>query len=105
LLKEGIVKPGYAICPGFSHSITKAQNGAIHLEVIVRGKSAHAAQPDTGHDAFEATTAARDSLYGRQKVLKTTRSGTPDIGHPRLVVGLIAFQQKQVEMEFEYYSS
>jgi succinyl-diaminopimelate desuccinylase len=89
LLKEGIVKPDYAICAGFSHSITTAHNGAIHLEVIVRGKSAHAARPDTGHDALEAATAVLNALYGHREVLKTIRSGTPGIDHPTLVVGLI----------------
>ena len=39
LLKQGIVKPDYAICAGFSYAITTAHNGAIHLEVTVRGKS------------------------------------------------------------------
>lgn len=89
LLKEGIVKPDYAICAGFSHSITTAHNGAIHLEVIVRGKSAHAARPDTGHDALEAATAVLNALYGHREVLKTIRSDTPGIDHPTLVVGLI----------------
>ena len=32
LLKQGIVKPDYAICAGFSYSITTAHNGAIHLD-------------------------------------------------------------------------
>jgi acetylornithine deacetylase/succinyl-diaminopimelate desuccinylase family protein len=89
LLKERIVKPDYAICAGFSYSITTAHNGAIHLEVIVRGKSAHAARPDTGHDALEAATAVLNALYGHREVLKTIRSSTPGIDHPTLVVGLI----------------
>jgi succinyl-diaminopimelate desuccinylase len=89
LLKERIVKPDYAICAGFSYSITTAHNGAIHLEVIVRGRSAHAARPDTGHDALEAATAVLNALYGHREVLKTIRSSTPGIDHPTLVVGLI----------------
>jgi succinyl-diaminopimelate desuccinylase len=74
---------------GFSCSITTAHNGAIHLELIVRGKSAHAARPDTGHDALEAATAVLNALYGHREVLKTIRSSTPGIDHPTLVVGLI----------------
>jgi acetylornithine deacetylase/succinyl-diaminopimelate desuccinylase family protein len=89
LLKEGVVKPDYAICAGFSYAITTAHNGAIHLEVIVRGKSAHAARPDTGHDALEAATAVLNALYGHREVLKTISSSTPGIDHPTLVVGLI----------------
>jgi acetylornithine deacetylase/succinyl-diaminopimelate desuccinylase family protein len=89
LLREGIVKPDYAICAGFSYSITTAHNGAIHLEVVVRGKSAHAARPDTGHDALEAATAVLNALYGHREALKAIRSSTPGIDHPTLVVGLI----------------
>ena len=89
LLKEGIVKPDYAICAGFSYSITTAHNGAIHLEVTVRGKSAHAARPDTGHDALEAATAVLNALYGHRAALAEIRSATDGIEHPTLVVGLI----------------
>ncbi|KOR21868.1 ArgE/DapE family deacylase [Burkholderia cenocepacia] len=89
LLKQGIVKPDYAICAGFSYSITTAHNGAVHLEVTVRGKSAHAARPDTGHDALEAATAVLGALYAHRNALREIRSTTPGISHPTLVVGLI----------------
>lgn len=89
LLKEGIVKPDYAICAGFSYAITTAHNGAIHLEVTVRGKSAHAARPDTGHDALEAATGVLNALYAHRAALRDIHSNTPGIDHPTLVVGLI----------------
>ncbi|WP_438392489.1 ArgE/DapE family deacylase [Caballeronia sp. DA-9] len=89
LLREGIVKPDYAICAGFSYAITTAHNGAIHLEVTVRGKSAHAARPDTGHDALEAATAVLNALYAHRAALRDIHSNTPGIDHPTLVVGLI----------------
>lgn len=89
LLKNGIVKPDYAICAGFTYAITTAHNGAIHLEVVVRGKSAHAARPDTGHDAMEATNTLLTALYEYRDTLVQTRSQTPGIEHPTLVVGLI----------------
>lgn len=89
LLKQRIVKPDYAICAGFSYSITTAHNGAIHLEVTVRGKSAHAARPDTGHDALEAAVAVLNALYAHREDLRQVRSATTGIEHPTLVVGLI----------------
>jgi succinyl-diaminopimelate desuccinylase len=89
LLAQGIVKPDYAICAGFSYAITTAHNGAIHLEVTVRGKSAHAARPDTGHDALEAATAVLNALYKHREALKLICSATEGIEHPTLVVGLI----------------
>jgi succinyl-diaminopimelate desuccinylase len=89
LLEQGIVKPDFAICAGFTHSITTAHNGAVHLEVTVRGKSAHAARPDTGHDALEAANKVLTALYGYRDTLSRTRSQTQGIEHPTLVVGLI----------------
>src|ERR1700710_1707057 len=35
LLANGIVKPDYAICAGFSYAVTVAHNGCVHLEVTV----------------------------------------------------------------------
>ncbi|PZP26450.1 ArgE/DapE family deacylase [Pseudomonas kuykendallii] len=89
LLQQGIVKPDFAICAGFTHSITTAHNGAVHLEVTVRGKSAHAARPDTGHDALEAANKVLTALYAYRDTLSQTRSQTRGIEHPTLVVGLI----------------
>lgn len=89
LLEQGIVKPDFAICAGFSHSVTVAHNGCLHLAVTVRGKSAHAARPDSGHDALEAASAVLVALYGHRRELAAIRSATPGIEHPTLVVGLI----------------
>jgi acetylornithine deacetylase/succinyl-diaminopimelate desuccinylase family protein len=89
LLANGIVKPDFAICAGFSYAITTAHNGCVHLEVTVRGKSAHAARPDTGHDALEAATAVLQALYAHRAELAAIRSATTGIEHPTLVVGLI----------------
>ncbi|SAK56872.1 M20/M25/M40 family metallo-hydrolase [Caballeronia ptereochthonis] len=89
LLEEGIVAPDYAICAGFSYAVTVAHNGCLHLEVTVSGKSAHAARPDSGHDALEAATGVLQALYGHRCELQAIRSATPGIEHPTLVVGLI----------------
>ena len=58
LLGEGISKPDYAIGAGFSYTVVNAHNGCLHLEVDVRGRSAHAAKPLHGVDALEAATAS-----------------------------------------------
>jgi succinyl-diaminopimelate desuccinylase len=89
LLANGIVEPDFAICAGFSYAITTAHNGCLHLEIAVRGKSAHAARPDTGHDALEAATLVLQALYAHRAELAEIRSSTPGIEHPTLVVGLI----------------
>jgi succinyl-diaminopimelate desuccinylase len=89
LLEQGIVKPDYMICAGFSYNVVVAHNGCLHLEVSIRGRSAHAAQPESGADALEAATALLASLYALRDGLSSIRSGTPGIAHPTLVVGLI----------------
>jgi acetylornithine deacetylase/succinyl-diaminopimelate desuccinylase family protein len=90
ILEKGLSKPDYAVCAGFSYGIVTAHDGCLHLEVTVNGKSAHAAFPQTGHDALEAATAILDALYRGRAELAAIRSATPGIEHPTLTVGLIA---------------
>ncbi len=89
LLGEGISKPDYAIGAGFSYAVVNAHNGALHLEVEVRGRSAHAAKPATGIDALEAATAILHRLYAWRRTLGDRVSAVPGIGSPQLTVGLI----------------
>jgi len=90
LLDQKITSPDLVICAGFSYSIVTAHNGCLHLEVKVHGKQAHAAMPETGHDALAATNNILTALYAERKRLKKTKSATPGIGSPKLNVGLIS---------------
>lgn len=90
LLEQGTTRPDFAICAGFSYGITTSHNGCLHLEVQVRGKSGHAAEPSKGRDALEATSAILSDLYAYRKALSAKRSSVKGIGSPTLVVGLIA---------------
>ena len=89
LLDEGISKPDFAISAGFSYGIVTAHNGCLHLEVEVTGKSAHAARPETGHDALEATSSLLATLYAHRQELTKFRSAVEGIESPTLVIGLI----------------
>ena len=89
LLKQGVSKPDYAISAGFSYGITTAHNGALHLEVELIGKSAHAARPDTGDDAMEAATGIQADLYGLRRGYRAMKSKVEGIDSPTLVIGLI----------------
>ena len=89
LLSERLTKPDFAISAGFSYAITTAHNGCLHLEVAVKGKSAHAARPETGHDALAAATGILAALYAVRAELARIVSKTPGIGSPNLTVGLI----------------
>jgi len=89
LLEQGLSKPDFAICAGFSYGVTTAHNGCLHLEVEVTGKSGHAAEPEKGDDALEAAALILNDLYSYRKALTALESQIPGIGHPTMVVGLI----------------
>lgn len=89
LIEEGIVKPDLALAAGFSYAVVDAHNGCLHLEIVVEGRSAHAAMPYTGIDALEAATGVLNALYAFRKSLGARVSATPGIGSPQLTVGLI----------------
>ncbi|MSQ52850.1 MAG: M20/M25/M40 family metallo-hydrolase [Betaproteobacteria bacterium] len=90
LLEEGISRPDFAICAGFTHGITIAHNGCLHLEVEVIGKSGHAAKPATGIDALEAANGIMTGLYALRKTWRSRRSSTRGIDSPTLVIGVVA---------------
>ena len=89
LLKEGLTRPDYAISAGFTYNVVVAHNGCLHLEIRVRGRSAHAARPETGVDALQAATRLLAALYEFRQGFASHVSAVPGIGHPNLVVGLI----------------
>ena len=89
LLAQGVSKPDLAICAGFSYGIVTAHNGCLQMEAVLRGRSAHAAIPDSGVDALRAATALLDDLYASRDALGGIRSRVPGISHPTLNVGRI----------------
>lgn len=89
LLEQGLSRPDYAICAGFSYAVTSAHNGCLHLEVVVHGRQGHAAMPESGIDALAATTGILQAIYSARGALRTRRSSVVGIDHPTLNVGLI----------------
>lgn len=90
LLDKGLTLPDFVIGAGFSYAIVTAHNGCLHLEVVVTGKQAHAALPDSGADALAAATAILTALYDSRSALATARSKVTGIIAPTLNIGLIA---------------
>lgn len=90
LIDHGHIDPDLAISAGFSYSIVNAHNGCLHLEIKLKGKSAHAAAPHTGHDALEAMTGVLQAIYEYRDTLKDIRSNIPGIDTPAITVGLIS---------------
>ncbi|MCH8243455.1 MAG: M20/M25/M40 family metallo-hydrolase, partial [Planctomycetes bacterium] len=74
LLGTGKTSPDYVLSAGFSHGVVTHHNGCLHLEVVITGKSAHAARPDTGHDALEAATSVLAALYDERQSYGAVRS-------------------------------
>lgn len=89
LLSEKLTKPDFAIAAGFAYNVVIAHNGCLHLEIEVKGSSAHAARPESGVDALEAATSVLTSLYALRDTYRSITSQTQGIDHPTLVVGLI----------------
>ncbi|WP_237151890.1 ArgE/DapE family deacylase [Oryzibacter oryziterrae] len=90
LIEQGLSKPNLAISAGFSYAITTAHNGVLHMEIVVRGKQAHAAMPETGVDALEHAVPILAALYAERHRLGDTVSAQKGIGSPKLTVGLIS---------------
>ena len=89
LLKHGVIHPDLMIAAGFSYQVITAHNGCLQMEVTVHGKMAHAAIPDSGVDAMQATVAILNVLYAQNSLYKSVRSQVEGISHPYLNVGLI----------------
>lgn len=90
LLERKFIHPDMSIYPGFTYSLVNAHNGCLHLEVKLKGKSAHAAEPQHGHDAIEAMTGVLSAIYKYRDTLSTIQSKVPGIDTPNLTVGLIS---------------
>lgn len=85
ILSKDLSRPDCVLCAAFLHHVVVAHNGCLHIKVVVRGTSAHAARPDTGHDAIKAAA----PLYCYCDRL--AEQPLADAGHhaPTMVVGLI----------------
>ena len=90
LVDQGLTRADYAISAGFSYAITVAHNGCLHLEVVLKGKQAHAAMPATGHDALEAAVPVLQTVYAERRRLNGIVSSEDGIGSPQITVGLIS---------------
>jgi acetylornithine deacetylase/succinyl-diaminopimelate desuccinylase-like protein len=89
LLKHKIIKPDLMIAAGFSYQVITAHNGCLQMEVIVHGKMAHAAIPESGVDALQGATLVLNALYAQNTLYKKVTSQVEGITHPYLNVGTI----------------
>jgi acetylornithine deacetylase/succinyl-diaminopimelate desuccinylase-like protein len=89
LLQTKATRPDLAIGAGFSYAVVTAHNGCLQLKVTVRGTAAHAAMPETGHDALAAAVAILNALYAERESYRATKSKIAGIDSPTLTVGRI----------------
>jgi acetylornithine deacetylase/succinyl-diaminopimelate desuccinylase-like protein len=89
LLSHGLTEPDLLIAAGFSYQVVTAHNGCLQLEVTLHGQASHAAYPETGIDALQATNRLLTALYAHNEVLRARRSAVAGITHPYLNVGRI----------------
>jgi len=90
LLEHGRSRATHAITAGFSYAVTTAHSGVLHLEIVVRGRQAHAAVPSAGTDALEATVPILAAIYEERRRIASMVSAEPGIGSPQITVGLIS---------------
>ena len=89
MLSNGLIKPDLMIAAGFSYQVITAHNGCLQMEVTVHGQMAHAAIPESGVDALQATVRILNALYAQNGLYKQVCSAVAGITHPYLNVGVI----------------
>ena len=89
LLKNKIIHPDLMMAAGFSYQVVTAHNGCLQMEVTVHGKMAHAAIPESGVDALQATVHILNALYAQNTLYQSVTSQVEGITHPYLNVGSI----------------
>ena len=89
LLKHHVIKPDLMIAAGFSYQVITAHNGCLQMEVTVHGKMAHAAIPESGVDALQASNKILTALYAQNVLYQQITSRVEGITHPYLNIGTI----------------
>ena len=89
LLRNKLTQADLMIAAGFSYEVVTAHNGCLQLEVIVHGKMAHAAVPETGVDALQGAVHILKALYALNTSYRQVTSSVKGITHPYLNVGRI----------------
>ena len=90
LLREGVIHPDLVIGAGFSYQVITAHAGCLQLEVTMHGVMAHAAIPDSGVDALQATNKLLTVLYDQNRLDQNVSSKVAGMKQPYLNIGTIS---------------
>lgn len=67
LLSHGLTVPDAVIGAGTSYQVVTGQEGVLQLEVILRGRQAHASRPEDGRDAIAAALPLLSAVFAERE--------------------------------------
>lgn len=82
LLEQGGVAPARAICPGLTHRVAVAHNGALQLRLVVQGRGAHQAVVPPEQEAMRHAVALANRLIAHGDVLRARTGMIDGIAYP-----------------------
>ncbi|GIX46553.1 MAG: succinyl-diaminopimelate desuccinylase [Candidatus Tectimicrobiota bacterium] len=95
LVQQGLVQADYAIItePSQPHFVRIGHRGVLWVEVITRGKTAHASMPHRGINAFKKLVRVAQQLETLERELEGKRTAAPVMSeeerHPTLCIGSV----------------
>jgi len=66
LLSHGLTAPDAVIAAGTAYQVVTGQEGVLHLEVLLRGRMAHASRPQDGRDAIAAALPLLEAVFAER---------------------------------------
>ena len=76
LLSQGLTAPDAVVAAGTAYQVITGQQGVLHLEVLLRGRQAHASRPQDGQDAIAAAVPILDALVRHAATIETPMTVT-----------------------------
>ncbi len=95
LVKQGLVQADYGIItePSQPHFVRIGHRGVLWVEVVTRGKTAHASMPYRGINAFKKLVRVAQRLEELERELEGKRTAAPvmreEETHPTLCIGSV----------------
>lgn len=90
VVKNGHVRGDMAVVEGYSDQIIRAMAGCFNMEIITRGRSAHAGWKWKGLNAIVKMARVIDALEELGKELEAERSSVPGIRYTTMNIGTIS---------------
>ncbi|MEA2583600.1 MAG: hypothetical protein QOF33_1685 [Thermomicrobiales bacterium] len=89
LVQQEGLRADHAIVEGYNRPVVRASSGILWLEIVVRGRAAHASWPWRGHNAIVDAAALIQELEALRHRLEAEPGDIPGIPHTTMSVGVI----------------